>query len=151
MITTNQDNLIVDYLVMDHLSDSEAVIDLCDRLSKKVPAIRSWSFDKGYYSKKNKDYLAQVVKNLTMPKRGKRNARKTEEETAKAFKLWRNRHSAVESNINELEHCGLDRCPDRGYDNFQRYIALGVTAYNLRRIGKQLQILDAELKLKRSA
>jgi transposase, IS5 family len=151
MITTNQDNLIVDYLVMDHLSDSEAVIDLCDRLSKKVPAIRSWSFDKGYYSKKNKDYLAQVVKNLTMPKRGKRNARETEEETAKAFKLWRNRHSAVESNINELEHCGLDRCPDRGYDNFQRYIALGVTAYNLRRIGKQLQIQDAELKLKRSA
>ncbi|MCK5198075.1 MAG: ISNCY family transposase [Spirochaetales bacterium] len=151
LITTNQDNLIVDYLVMDHLSDSESVIVLCDRLTKKIKTIKSWSFDKGFYSKKNKEYLANVVENLIMPKRGKRNTTETEEETAKPFKVWRNKHSAVESNINELEHCGLDRCPDRGYENYQRYIALGVTAYNLRRIGKQLLIQDAAIKLKQSA
>ncbi len=61
------------------------------------------------------------------------------------------KHSGVESNINELEHCGLDRGPDRGYGNYQRYIAFGVTAYNLRRIGKQLLTQDAEIKLKRTA
>jgi len=151
LITTNQNNLIIDYLVMDHLSDSKSVIELCDRITKKIKTIKSWSFDKGFYSKKNKEYLAKVVENLIMPKKGKRNATETEEETAKSFKLWRNRHSAVESNINELEHCGLDRCPDRGYDNFQRYIAMGVTAYNLRRIGKQLLAQDAAIKLKQSA
>ena len=47
-------------------------------------------------------------------------------------------HSAVESNINELECRGLDRCPDRGYPNFKRYIGLAVGAYNLRRIGQEL-------------
>ena len=108
-------------------------------------------FDKGFYSKKNKEYLARVVEHLIMPKKGKRNAAEKEEETAKSFKLWRNRHSAVESNVNELEHCGLDRCPDKGYENFQRYIAMGVTAYNLRRIGKQLLTQDAATKLKKSA
>jgi hypothetical protein len=151
MITTNQSNLIIDYLVMDHLSDSESVQDLCDRITEKIKNIKSWSFDKGFYSKKNKEYLAKVVENLIMPKKGKRNATETEEERAKSFKLWRNKHSAVESNVNELEHCGLDRCPDRGYKNFQRYIAMGVTAYNLRRIGKQLLIRDAVIKLKKSA
>ena len=38
----------------------------------------------------------------------------------------------------ELEHRGLDRCPDRGYHGFKRYIGIGITAYNLHRIGKQL-------------
>lgn len=151
LITTNQNNLIVDYLVMDHLSDSESVVDLCDRITKKIKVIKSWSFDKGFYSKKNKEYLAKVVEHLIMPKKGKPNAAEKEEETAKSFKLWRNRHSAVESNVNELEHCGLDRCPDRGYENFQRYISFGVTAYNLRRIGKQLLTQDAATKLKKSA
>ena len=99
----------------------------------------------------NKEYLAQFVENLIMPKKGKRNAIETEEETAKSFKLWRNRHSAVESIINELERCGLDRCPDKGYKNFKRYIAFGVTAYNLRRIGKQLLAQDAVIKHKKSA
>ncbi len=50
----------------------------------------------------------------------------------------KNAHSAIESNINELEHRGLDRCPDKGIGNFKRYISLGVTAYNLKKIGKEL-------------
>lgn len=54
------------------------------------------------------------------------------------LKLLRNRHSAVESNINELECRGLDRCPDRGYNHFKRYVGLAVAAYNLRRIGQEL-------------
>jgi len=30
-------------------------------------------------------------------------------------------HSAVESDINALEHTGLDRCPDRGKQGYDRY------------------------------
>jgi len=40
-------------------------------------------------------------------------------------------------------------CPDKGYKNFQRYIAFGVTAYNLKRIGKQLLTQDSVKKLKK--
>jgi len=54
----------------------------------------------------------------------------------------KNKHSAVESNINELEQRGMDKCPDRSYPHFKRYIGLSVSAYNLRRIGKK--IIEAE-------
>ena len=49
-----------------------------------------------------------------------------------------NKHSAIESNINELEHRGLDRCPDRGYPHFKNYLSLGVCACNLKKIGAKL-------------
>ncbi len=67
-----------------------------------------------------------------------------------------NKHSAVESNINELEHRGLDQCPDRGYMHFKRYIGLAVASYNLRRIGQELIEIrrnqeQAERKLRAAA
>ena len=49
------------------------------------------------------------------------------------------KHSAVESNINCLEHHGLDRCPDKGLAHYKAYAGLGVLAYNLHKIGKPLQ------------
>ena len=75
---------------------------------------------------------------IILPKKGKCNKLEHEEEGQRYFKRLRNMHSAVESNINELECRGLDRCPDRGYPNFKRYIGLAVAAYNLRRIGHKL-------------
>jgi hypothetical protein len=74
-----------------------------------------------------------------MPKKGKCNKAEKEEEHTPKFKNLRNKHSAVESNINELEHRGLDRCPDKGHDHFKRYIGLGICAYNLHKIGARLR------------
>lgn len=137
VITTDQYNLIIDYRIMDHQSDSEIVEPLAERLTALFP-IRSWSFDKGFWHKDNKALLEKSVERVIMPKKGKCNKQEREEESQRQFKLLRNRHSAVESNINELECRGLDRCPDRGYPNFKRYIGLSVCAYNLRRIGQDL-------------
>jgi len=53
----------------------------------------------------------------------------------------------VESNINELEHRGLDRCPDRGHGHFKRYVGLAVSAYNLRRIGQELMEIQRKQEL----
>ena len=136
-ITTDQYNLIIDYRILDHQSDSEIVEPLAERLTALFP-IRSWSFDKGFWHKDNKALLERSVERVIMPKKGKCNKQEREEESQRQFKLLRNRHSAVESNINELECRGLDRCPDRGYPNFKRYIGLSVCAYNLRRIGQDL-------------
>ena len=55
-ITTDQFNLIVDYQVMEHQSDSEIVPELTERLSCKY-SISSWSFDKGFWHKNNKIIL----------------------------------------------------------------------------------------------
>ena len=136
-ITTDQYNLIIDYRIMDHQSDSEMVKPIAEDLTE-LYNIRSWSFDKGFWHKDNKALLEECVEKVVMPKKGKCNRLELEEESQRQFKLLRNRHSAVESNINELECRGLDRCPDKGYGNFKRYIGLAVGAYNLRRIGQEL-------------
>jgi len=52
--------------------------------------------------------------------------------------LLRNKHSAVESAINELEHCGVNKVPDRGEEGFKRYVAYGVLAFNLKKLGALL-------------
>ncbi|MEA1877387.1 MAG: ISNCY family transposase [Bacteroidota bacterium] len=126
-ITTDQYNLIVDYRVMENQSDSEMVQPIAEELASRYN-IRSWSFDKGYWHKDNKALLAEYVEQVIMPKKGKCNKQEKAEEGHRSFKLLRNKHSAVESNINELEHRGLDRCPDRGYDHFKRYVGLPAAA-----------------------
>jgi hypothetical protein len=153
-ITTDQYNLIVDYRVMEHQSDPEIVKPLTEHLTALCP-IKSWSFDKGFWHRDNKALLEERVEKVIMPKKGKCNKLEQEEEGQRLFKRLREMHSAIESNINELECRGLDRCPDRGYPNFKRYIGLAVAAYNLRRIGqeligiqrKSLQSADRELNM----
>ena len=67
-----------------------------------------------------------------------------EQEHQPVFVKYRNKHSAVESNINELEHRGLNRCPDKGYKHFKRYNGLAVCAYNLKKIGNYLIVQERE-------
>ena len=136
-ITTDQFNLIVDYVVMEHQQDRDIVIELADRLLSKYN-ISSWSFDKGFWKKENKELLQLYVPQVIMPKLGKRNKSEQEQETSRSFKKLKNKHSAIESNINELENRGLDRCPDRGFAHYKRYIGLGVSAYNLKKIGRKI-------------
>lgn len=136
-ITTDQYGMIIDHRVMENEADSQIVMQTAEELLPKYK-IQNWSFDKGYYHKDNKDYLKKKVNQVIMPKKGKRTKAETIEETTASYKTLKNKHSAVESNINELEHCGLNRCPDKGYEAFKRYISIGITAYNLKRIGREL-------------
>ena len=140
-ITTDQYDLIVDYRIMEHQSDPEIIKELAGHLTALF-SIKSWSFDKGFWHKDNKAILETCVEKVVMPKKGKCNKIEQAEEDHRSFKLLRNRHSAVESNISELECRGLDWCPDRGYGNFKRYIGLAVATYNLRRIGQELIVIQ---------
>jgi hypothetical protein len=102
------------------------------------------SFDKGHWRPENKALLELEIPHVVLPKLGKRSIHEDELENSRKFKHLKNKHSAVESNINELEHRGLDRCPDRGYMHYKTYIAMGICAYNLKKIGKK--ILENRLK-----
>jgi IS5 family transposase len=136
-ITTDQFNLIVDYDIMEHVSDSEIVPGLAQRIFSGYK-VKSWSFDKGFWNKENKELLSETVETVILPKKGKCNKAEYEQEHQPVFVRYRNKHSAVESNINELEHRGLNRCPDKGYMHFKRYIGLAVCSYNLKKIGDYL-------------
>ena len=146
-ITTCQYNLIIDYQIMDNQQDRDIVLEIADRILQKYE-VKSWSFDKGYWNKDNKQILQLSVEQVVIPKLGKKTKDEQAEESSRSFRKYKNQHSTIESNINELEHRGLDRCPDKGIAHYNSYIALGVCAYNLKKIGKKL--LDSkreELKL----
>jgi len=144
-ITTDQFNLIIDYQLTDQ--DRDVVIGLADRLLSKY-RITSWSFDKGFYRKENKELLQLEIPKVVMPKLGKRNKKEEIEERSYSFKRLKNKHSTIESNINELENRGLDRCPDRGIHHYKKYISLGVCAYNLKKIGREILRQEREAQIK---
>ena len=118
-------------------TNKDLVKEIAEKLLPEYK-ISSWSFDKGFWKPENRDLLKEKVKHLVLPKNGKYNAQERKIANSPIYKERRNKHSAIESNINELEHRGLNRCPDKGYQNFKKYVGLAVSAYNLKKIGKYL-------------
>ena len=140
LLTTDQYELILDYRVMEQPNDKDEVIGLADRLLGRYGSgsIQSLSFDKGFTREEDRQLLELYIPEVIMPKRGKRNTAEQERESEQSFRKLRRKHHAVESNINCLEHHGLNRCPDKGYQGYKRYVGFGVLAYNLHKIGRQL-------------
>ena len=141
LLTTDQHHFIVDYKVMEGKKDASQVAPLIQRIQQKFKGqkIYSHSFDKGFYSEDNLYALQQSgIQEVILPKKGKLNKEQKQRESAKEFKKLRNAHSAVESNINMLEHHGLNRCVDKGLYGFKRYTGLSVLAYNLHIMGNCL-------------
>ncbi len=138
--------MIVDYQVLDNEQDGDVVVELADRILLRHK-VGSWSFDKGFWKKENKELLQLEIPKVVMPKLGKRKTKPKNKKKAapSSFKCLKSKLSAIESNINELENRGLDPCLDRGIRHYKRYISLGICAYNLKKIGLQI------LKLKREA
>lgn len=136
-ITSDQYHLIVDWQIADRQTDNQLTVPIARRVVGKYP-VQSLSVDKGFSDMADKELLEQWIPQVIMPKKGRRNQQQKAIESAPAFKRLTNRHNAVESNINEIEHRGLDRCPDRTRPGFNRYIGLAVTAYNLHKIGREL-------------
>lgn len=141
LVTTDQHELILDYRVMDQQpNDKEESLGVADRLLGRYGAgnIQSLSFDKGFTREEDRQLLELYIPEVIMPKRGRRNQVEQEREQQRSFRKLRHRHHAVESDIHCLEHHGLNRCPDKGLHGYKRYVGLGVLAYNLHKIGKQL-------------
>lgn len=136
-ITTDQFDLIVDHQIADHQTDSQMTRAIINRIYSKH-SIQSLSVDKGYSNKEDRLWLEGFIPEVIMPKKGKRNKAETEKEHQPKYRKLKKKHSAIESNINELEHRGLGRCPDRSWQKFKNYTALAVCAYNLHKIGRKL-------------
>ncbi len=142
LITTDQYQFIVDYKVMENQRDASQVSGLCERIKRNFAGKRiySHSFDKGFFSKDNQATLRHAaIEQVILPKKGRHNKEDKERESNPMFKKLRNAHSAVESNINMLEHHGLNRCMDKGLRGFKRCVGLSVLAYNLHILGNALK------------
>jgi hypothetical protein len=140
LIATDQHQLIQDYAVLLKAAEVDQSIPVADRLLGRYGAgsVASLSFDKGFTRAADRELLRLYVPEVVMPKRGKKNRAETARESGKKFVALRKQHSAVESEINSLEHHGLNRCLDVGIKGYRRYVGCGVMSYNLHVIGREL-------------
>ena len=152
LITSDQHQFIVDYKIMEKQKDAKQVTGLCERIKKNYGGrkLYSHSFDKGFWSKDNHTTLKDAaIEQVILPKRGRHNKEDKAREGSSTFKKLRNAHSAVESNINMLEHHGLNRCMDKGLHGYKRCIGLSVLAYNLHLLGNVLKAKEQAEEAKR--
>ena len=152
-VATDQHGLVQDSRVLVNEVDVDQSVPVADRLLGRYGEgnVASISFDKGFTREEDRQLLELYIPLVVMPKRGKKNELETEREKQRKFVTLRKQHSAVESDINALEHHGLDRCLDMGLEAFQRYVGYGVLALNLHRIGKRLIERQREAELAEAA
>ena len=143
LISTDQYGLVLDYKVMEGGSEKGEIVPSVNRLLKRFgeDAIGSLSTDKGFSSAENREELSRRIPLVVMPKVGRRSESDKERESDKTWHELKQKHSAVESDINSLEHHGLNRCLDKGLNGYKRYVGFGILALNLHRIG--LKLLEA--------
>ncbi len=150
-IASDQHGFILDYYVMERESDVDVAVPLGERLIDRWGRLSSLSFDRGFWSPENYRHLCYQVEELIMPKKGGKTKTEQERESREAFIRLRCEHAGVESDINALEHHGLNRCPDSGLTNFRRYVALGILSSNLHRLGNLLLAWDRKTATHRAA
>jgi hypothetical protein len=140
LVATDQHELVQDYDVPVGGADVDQGVPVADRLLGHYGAgqIASLSFDKGFTRAQDRDLVSLYVPTVVMPKRGKKNTAEAEQESERKLAALRRQHSAVESDINSLEHHGLNRCLDMGLDGYRRYVGFGILSYNLHVIGREL-------------
>jgi hypothetical protein len=137
-IFEDQHQFILHHRVMQKETDDKVATLMLEEVKKRFPNIHSVSYDRGFYSTKNRDELQKMVAEVALPKKGKRSEKDENIENSEAFKNAKKKHSAVESAINALDCHGLDKCLDRGLPSFKRYVALAIVARNIQRIGSIL-------------
>ncbi len=138
-ILEDQHGFILHHRIMQNEADSDIAVDFIKDTQERFPALRMCSFDKGFHSPSNQRDLAELLDLTVLPKKGKCNQSETEREHQEEFVKARHQHSAVESAINALEVHGLDRCPDRGLEHFNNYVALGILGRNLHQLGCKIR------------
>lgn len=140
LIVTDQNHFIVHHQLMQSTPDIEVTIELTKKLNKQYgDRLSSISYDKGFSSKQIIEELQPIHPNVVIKAKGKPNKARLEIEQNDEFKHLQNKHQAIESNINQLTHHGLDICRDKGEENFKKYVSLAVVSYNLHRLGNLIK------------
>jgi IS5 family transposase len=116
----------------------QPALDRHRRLFGKPP--HQASGDRGLYSPTNEAYAqTQGVQRIMLPKPGHKSAARRQHEAQPWFRRTRRFHIGVEGRISVLKRKhGLDRCLNHGEEGFHRWVAWGVIANNLTKIGKKL-------------
>ena len=148
-IIEDKNQFILHHRVMWKQTDEKLTVPMAEETKKKFPNLYSVSYDRGFYSKNNRDQLGETLDSYALPKKGTLSETDKLIQSDEAFMKAKEKHSAVESAINALDVHGLDRCPDHGKVGFEHYVALAVVARNTQLIGAILQKREQRLMILR--
>ena len=153
LVATDQFQFVLHHQVIEKQHDVQLAVPTAQTICQTygLDKLESISFDRGFYSQLNYENLQAYAHQVILPKKGKLSVEQKEREAHKSFVRLRHQHSAIEAHINQLEHHGLNRCPDKGIKAFKRYTAFGVLAYNLHRIVKVLIEQEKQKQKKKKA
>lgn len=154
LIVTDQYQFILYHEVYEKQVDKQRTIAIGKEVASNYSGagydLRSISFDRNFFSLPAKKELGKLFKEVVLPKPGKKSQKQQAEESTESFVAKRRGHSAIEANISQLEHFGLDICRDKGIAGFKRYVAYGVLSYNLHKMGRLLMAVE-RLRRKKAA
>ena len=96
---------------------------------------REYAADRGYYDKNNESLAIEYgVKNVCIPKIGKKSKERTKFEGTRTFKRLKRWRGGIEGRISCLKRkFGLRRSMLRGYSKTKTWAGFGVFAHNLRK------------------
>ena len=128
--------------------DSEVLVEEMKQAQQRLNGrIRRASFDRGFHSPENQRELVKLVEQPCLPKPGHVQAQRQEQEATVEFRQARRRHPGIESAIGALQSGnGLDRCRDKNFGGYCRYVGLGILGRNLQVLGKLLIARGAEVR-----
>ena len=129
------------YHVMDREAlDADVIVDQTREAQKKHHgAIKTASFDRGFYTSKNEEELAKIVDEPCVPPRHPQQYAERLANGSLEFHRLRQRHPGIESAIGALQSGnGLKRCRDHSEIGFERYFGLAILGRNIHVLGKLL-------------
>jgi hypothetical protein len=145
-VAEDKAGFIVDFDIMGiGQTDEKWTVEIAERIIKHYGDKVQWmTFDRGFYTPLNRDWLKEMLPHFSLPKKGRTDKQQQELESVDGFKESRQKHSGIESAINGLDHCGLERCRDKGFTGYERYVSLAIMGRNLYTLGKILLKKDRE-------
>jgi len=150
-ILKDQYGFILHHQVLKKQTDDKVAVTISQEAKERFPNLIGCSFDKGFYTPKNREELNALLDYVILPKKGRLSEKEKDMEQSEEFIKLRRKHSAVESSINALENHGLDRCLDHGLHGFERYVALSVLARNIQILGHLIQQKELKWQERRKA
>lgn len=137
-ITENEARIVTDFKVhIGNPSDEKLLLDAVKRHIEKTGTVpRAVATDRGFSSSGNEKGLAGLkVKQISIPKRGKKTAQRQAHEKQPWFRRLQRWRAGGEGTISVLKRkYGLGRSLSRGHENVSTWVGFGVLAYNLRRL-----------------
>lgn len=150
-LNQSESGFIVDWDIMKPgATDAEMIEPSIEKIKKNHSlTFKCCSYDKGFHAPENQKRPPKIFQTVVIPKKGKCNKEESEREHLRKFirlGLWR---AGIESLISSLVRGnGMGLRPDRGLENYRKYIAGCVLARNLQKFGEYL-IADQEKKIKK--